>query len=400
MHFSFSDADYGANETTDSTNPATTLAKSTMHTTTAATKATTTLATTTPTPTTTTPTTTAATTVTTMAATTTVTTMAATTTVTTMAATTTKYCPRLFQGIKGHTACSSKCSRVISSGISEKDKETILQKHNQYRANVIPAACSMMKMYWDKDLELVAQARAESCNCSHDEPYLRQIPGKFHTGQNLARQVDSWAAAIRSWYDERKSFTYNATNDFSKVGRYTEMVQAKTIRIGCGFAKCSNMNFYVCHYGLEESSVSDVSRPYEECSGNTSLTDCQGDVCLNGGTMDPETCQCHCTNNTFTSGPLCGMNCSLGNDPADCSKKYTVNDCSLHPHVTMKCPWLCGICPYAEYVTTNNTRVTELTTVYATMPFPESNTVTIQPLKQMFIVSAAVSCYFLIPSSM
>eukprot|EP00106_Octopus_bimaculoides_P023804 XP_014791246.1 PREDICTED: cysteine-rich venom protein latisemin-like isoform X2 [Octopus bimaculoides] len=382
MHFSFSDADYGANETTDSTNPATTLAKSTMHTTTAATKATTTLATTTPTPTTTTPTTTAA------------------TTVTTMAATTTKYCPRLFQGIKGHTACSSKCSRVISSGISEKDKETILQKHNQYRANVIPAACSMMKMYWDKDLELVAQARAESCNCSHDEPYLRQIPGKFHTGQNLARQVDSWAAAIRSWYDERKSFTYNATNDFSKVGRYTEMVQAKTIRIGCGFAKCSNMNFYVCHYGLEESSVSDVSRPYEECSGNTSLTDCQGDVCLNGGTMDPETCQCHCTNNTFTSGPLCGMNCSLGNDPADCSKKYTVNDCSLHPHVTMKCPWLCGICPYAEYVTTNNTRVTELTTVYATMPFPESNTVTIQPLKQMFIVSAAVSCYFLIPSSM
>ncbi|CAI9730330.1 uncharacterized protein LOC115217114 isoform X4 [Octopus vulgaris] len=376
-------ANYGSDWTTDSTKPVTTLATSTKHTTTVATTATTTILATTI------PTTTAATTVTTMASTATV------------MLSTQKYCPRLFQGIKGHTACSSKCSRVISSGISEKDRETILQEHNQYRANVTPAACSMMKMYWDKDLELVAQARAESCNCSHDKPYFRQIPGKFHTGQNLARQVDSWAAAIHSWYDERKSFTYGVTNDFSKVGRYTEMVQAKTIRIGCGFAKCSSMDFYVCHYGLEASSVTNISHPYEVCSETTSLTDCQGDVCLNGGTMDPETCQCHCTNNTFTSGPLCGMNCSLGYDPADCSMKYTVNDCSLHPHVTMKCPWLCGICPYAEYVTTNNTRVTELTTVYTTMPFPEINTasVTIRALKQMFIVSAAVSCYFLIPSS-
>ncbi|XP_036363357.1 uncharacterized protein LOC115217114 isoform X1 [Octopus sinensis] len=376
-------ANYGSDWTTDSTKPVTTFATSTKHTTTVATTATTTILATTI------PTTTAATTVTTMASTATV------------MLSTQKYCPRLFQGIKGHTACSSKCSRVISSGISEKDRETILQEHNQYRANVTPAACSMMKMYWDKDLELVAQARAESCNCSHDKPYFRQIPGKFHTGQNLARQVDSWAAAIHSWYDERKSFTYGVTNDFSKVGRYTEMVQAKTIRIGCGFAKCSSMDFYVCHYGLEASSVTNISHPYEVCSETTSLTDCQGDVCLNGGTMDPETCQCHCTNNTFTSEPLCGMNCSLGYDPADCSMKYTVNDCSLHPHVTMKCPWLCGICPYAEYVTTNNTRVTELTTVYTTMPFPEINTasVTIRALKQMFIVSAAVSCYFLIPSS-
>ncbi|NWV97565.1 PI16 inhibitor, partial [Machaerirhynchus nigripectus] len=180
----------------------------------------------------------------------------------------------------------------LSWSLSDEEKKIILDEHNKYRSEVDPPARAMMKMTWDPDLEVNAQAFAKQCTWSRNGE--RRGKNFFATASNLDVKL-----AIEQWNGERKF--YNLTDGECTTGQtcdnYTQVVWAETARIGCGKSSCEkiggikteNGHVLVCSYfplGNKENSV-----PYWE---GTSCAKCpKGTVCANnlceveGGTGEP-----------------------------------------------------------------------------------------------------------------
>ncbi|NXM38498.1 PI16 inhibitor, partial [Gymnorhina tibicen] len=139
----------------------------------------------------------------------------------------------------------------LSWSLNDEEKKIILDEHNKYRSQVVPPAMAMMKMTWDLDLEVSAQAFAKQCIL----PKNGKGKGKnfFATASNLDVKL-----AIEQWNEERKF--YNLTTDEcakgQMCGHYTQMVWAETTRIGCGKSFCEkvngteteNVHLFVCSY--------------------------------------------------------------------------------------------------------------------------------------------------------
>lgn len=172
-------------------------------------------------------------------------------------------------------------------------------------------------MSWDSEVAYVAQKWAENCVFQHDSGYKRRIPGRFSLGQNLAQSSPSrltWSNVVKLWHDEIQYFTFNGPNDFIKVGHYTQVVWSKSIKIGCGYAKCGRTHLFVCNYG--PAGNLNVNIPFKQgkqcgdCPGHceNNLCSCGGLICLNGGTLNLATCTCTCITGYTGSDCSCKFN--------------------------------------------------------------------------------------------
>jgi len=170
----------------------------------------------------------------------------------------------------GHTMClpprSTRCgSAKLRCSLSEKDKEHILHRHNLLRNKVAagkerrgspgpqPGATDMALMTWDDELAATAQRWADQLNFAHDTS--RNAVDGTRVGQNIQIQCSSkklktpinydWKNEIGQWYDEVKDMpapnsgespllTHAVWNRGKVIGHYTQMVWAKTKKVGCG----------------------------------------------------------------------------------------------------------------------------------------------------------------------
>jgi len=181
-----------------------------------------------------------------------------------------------------HTMClhqgqiGGNCGgQPLERGVSEDDKRTILRVHNQLRAKVArgdeqagapgpqPSASNMIEMTWDEELARVAQTHADQCVFDHDCSDCRRV-ARFKVGQNLYTQSQShrknleldWGNAIKEWYNEvsdvprstAKSYRFNFA-----TGHYTQIVWAKTSKVGCGVSMYKDgpwfTALFTCNYG-------------------------------------------------------------------------------------------------------------------------------------------------------
>ncbi|NWI04515.1 PI16 inhibitor, partial [Tichodroma muraria] len=168
----------------------------------------------------------------------------------------------------------------LSWSLSDEEKKIILDEHNKYRSQVSPPARAMMKMTWDKDLEVVAQSYAEKCIWGQNgDPGRKNL---FATASTLDMEL-----AIEEWNRERKF--YNLTTSTCVPGQmcdnYTQVVWAETTCIGCGSSSCKkidgieteNIQLLVCSY-YPASNIKE-KKPYRE---GPSCEMCpRGTVCVN-----------------------------------------------------------------------------------------------------------------------
>ncbi|XP_055993344.1 peptidase inhibitor 16 isoform X2 [Sorex fumeus] len=173
-----------------------------------------------------------------------------------------------------------------AAALSDDERHTMLQLHNWYRAQVHPPAANMLRMRWDPELAAFAKAYAEKCVWGHNKERQRR-------GENLFAITDRGLdvpLAVQEWHLEHEhyNFSSNACNASQVCGHYTQVIWARTERIGCGSHFCeklegieeTNIHLLVCNY--EPPGNVKGQRPYQEgtpCSQCPAGYRCEESLC-------------------------------------------------------------------------------------------------------------------------
>jgi len=134
--------------------------------------------------------------------------------------------------------------KKISTTLSKKEQEEIIDVHNQWRAEV-----GVDNLKWSDELASVAQKWAnklakQGCRMKHSKsPYGENIYwSSFASTPKEA--VDEWGTE-KKYYHGRKI----KASKVHKYGHYTQMVWRKSKLVGCGRAKCKRGGeIWVCNY--------------------------------------------------------------------------------------------------------------------------------------------------------
>ncbi|KAK7483792.1 hypothetical protein BaRGS_00025008, partial [Batillaria attramentaria] len=152
--------------------------------------------------------------------------------------------------------------------LKQATKDAIVERHNRVRARVDPPAADMAKVMWDDNLAIVAAKWARQCLKRHD--VYKGVPTlpDVSVGQNIAIGHRHFRAAMGGWIIEKSDFVYGVGSNMT-IGHYTQIVNARVQRVGCGRADCPGTRFYVCNYAASQVSV---RFPYKNAT--TSCSDC------------------------------------------------------------------------------------------------------------------------------
>ncbi|XP_064332521.1 peptidase inhibitor 16 isoform X2 [Camelus dromedarius] len=172
-----------------------------------------------------------------------------------------------------------------AGALSEEEKHMMVELHNLYRAQVSPPAANMLQMRWDEELAAFAKAYAQQCVWGHNKERGRR-------GENLFAITDGLDVplAMEEWHHEHEHYNLSAATCAAgqMCGHYTQVVWARTERIGCGSHFCeklqgvdeTNIHLLVCNY--EPPGNVKGQRPYQEgtpCSQCSSGYRCKNSLC-------------------------------------------------------------------------------------------------------------------------
>ncbi|EPY72881.1 peptidase inhibitor 16 precursor [Camelus ferus] len=181
-----------------------------------------------------------------------------------------------------------------AGALSEEEKHMMVELHNLYRAQVSPPAANMLQMRWDEELAAFAKAYAQQCVWGHNKERGRR-------GENLFAITDGLDVplAMEEWHHEHEHYNLSAATCAAgqMCGHYTQVVWARTERIGCGSHFCeklqgvdeTNIHLLVCNY--EPPGNVKGQRPYQEgtpCSQCSSGYRCKNSLCGESGEGEAE----------------------------------------------------------------------------------------------------------------
>lgn len=240
--------------------------------------------------------------------------------------------------VRGAIVKRAACSHPTA--LSQADIQAALKAHNNFRAHAgNDDAANEIKLEWDDNLAKRSQDWAELCLWDH--ALTNQCDEKTSVGQNLATtsaQEYNITDMVKWWNDEKQFYNYNTGACSDVCGHYTQVVWAKTMKVGCGIKHCSTVSgsfdnawMFACDYSPPGNYNGE--KPYvqgvqcSKCSSafgtggykceddlckhclpqDDSGCDCEAKTCQNGGTFNGGLCRCECADKYF--GPTCDKSC-------------------------------------------------------------------------------------------
>ncbi|KAG6452189.1 hypothetical protein O3G_MSEX007508 [Manduca sexta] len=176
-----------------------------------------------------------------------------------------EYCSHPDCSLKNqHTMCiaaNKQSPRLYASGMTTWMRYQILLLHNRHRDNIAmgleagqPPATNMRKMYWDYELEEMAEVWARQCQKRHDECRntirfnvlqnmdVRPVVSRVTEAQLLADVVGAWFSGSRALPPEHV-WSFQLSNCSAPGGCnahwYSAAAWASTWRLGCSQALCT-----------------------------------------------------------------------------------------------------------------------------------------------------------------
>ena len=120
--------------------------------------------------------------------------------------------------------------------------EAMVAAHNRVRTRL-----GVPSLVWSERLAEIAQqwaVRLAATGAFHPDPHtsfgqnLFEIAGGHATPEQV---VDAWAS-------EARNYDYRTNTCQARCGHYTQLVWRNTRRVGCGMARRSNIEIWVCDY--------------------------------------------------------------------------------------------------------------------------------------------------------
>ncbi|XP_033119640.1 GLIPR1-like protein 1 isoform X3 [Anneissia japonica] len=246
-----------------------------------------------------------------------------------------------------------------ANSLREEEMKYIVDIHNEYRRNVTPNAADMRKLEWDQEVAAVAADWASRCPSGHNY-------GSGY-GENLAFSSEPYTGniyttlhgALKSWYDESEHYKYNKEQCDGVCGHYTQMVDTRSLKIGCAtnYNKCPGIFGYILVCNYSPAGNFNGKRPYQKgktcskCPDNTKFcvdkfcAACEDGNCkckrkCKKGVLNKETCTCDCYKNKGYYGSFCSEKCKNTDDciyeswPDEnvCTSDYFTKLCPLKCH--------------------------------------------------------------------
>jgi len=261
-------------------------------------------------------------------------------------------------------ACGSTASLLTAA-----EKAESVYIHNVLRGS--ESGSNILELVWDPELASQAQVLANTCTWGHG---VLTDCSNNGMGQNLFINSGSagfiplnMTGAIKSWYDERKDFSFqaNACQDGKICGHYTQVVWARSLKVGCGVARCPTVNIgggsswnnaviVVCNYSPAGNVIgAPMYQPGTVCSNCDSDQTGAGFKCVNNlcSSCTPATdssCSCgmplSCVNGGSWSGSTCSCSCPKGFYGVKCENSCTCTDLNA-----AACGQWAGFCPNPMY---------------------------------------------------
>ncbi|KAF9103353.1 hypothetical protein BGX29_003445 [Mortierella sp. GBA35] len=132
--------------------------------------------------------------------------------------------------------------------LSEKEKKSILDTHNKYRARHGAAP-----LKWNDNAANFGDNWIQQCAFRHSG-------GKY--GENLAAGYKNFKVGIDAWYNEVSKYDYRNPGFSMATGHFTQVVWKSTKTIGCAKKYCPNSNWYI--YICEYSPPGNYQGQYEK----------------------------------------------------------------------------------------------------------------------------------------
>ena len=134
---------------------------------------------------------------------------------------------------------------TISSAISRDFANGFVEAHNKYRA-----MHGAQLIHWDTGLESTAQQYANRCITT------QHSPESSYLGENLASfwggGMSTPEQVVELWYKEINDYDFNnpgyPRQTGQKIGHFTQVVWNASTAVGCGYARCDTIDFFVCQY--------------------------------------------------------------------------------------------------------------------------------------------------------
>lgn len=222
-----------------------------------------------------------------------------------------------------HTLCINKVpgpacgGAVLDRGLLPEEAEEIVRVHNELRSTIArgletrgnpgpqPPAADMLQLEWDAELTRTAQSHADQCIFDHDS-YDSRKSARFSVGQNLFIRSTTGVAerpkirsAVQYLYSEVDLFVGHTANSYGKgsagAGHYTQIVWAKTAKIGCGFTRWREEGWtkgmLTCNYGpagnMRTAPLYQVGAACSRCPDGFSCSGQHSGLCSQGGSDEP-----------------------------------------------------------------------------------------------------------------
>ncbi|VDI51030.1 Hypothetical predicted protein [Mytilus galloprovincialis] len=132
--------------------------------------------------------------------------------------------------------------------ISDEEAAMALNVHRAYRKE--EHARNMWSLDWDQDLAELAQGLADECVFKHTN---LEFANGVRVGQNLGATTGSNHSIERMvhlFMNEKADYNYMEHKWTNVVGHYLQVVNWRTIKVGCAVNKCDNL--YISHENQQE----------------------------------------------------------------------------------------------------------------------------------------------------
>jgi pathogenesis-related protein 1 len=118
-------------------------------------------------------------------------------------------------------------------GAAGESVTAVLDGHNTTRS-----AVGVPDLTWSDDLAAIAANWGAGCRFEHSNGSTGE--NLYATSQLKLPEATVLAAAVKSWADEKRSYSYSSNTCASGAlcGHYTQMVWKQTRQVGCAVVSC------------------------------------------------------------------------------------------------------------------------------------------------------------------